>query len=114
MIQIANISITDRAAAVLQRERMNFRGGPGESFGMVYVSFFIEPDGTAVEGFRPAYMVGPLDAEGLDDRWAVATLPDGTEFVFMPRFRWSARQQYVVDTLGALFSIEPTSTALAS
>lgn len=52
-------------------------------------------------------MCGPLYSEGLSDDWALAVLPDGSRFNFVPRFRRSAQQSYVIDKQGVLFSIGP-------
>jgi hypothetical protein len=105
MILIKNISLTRRAAADFQRQRLAFKAGPGEVFALVWVSSFANADGTAVAGFEPGYMCGPIYSRGLVSPWALAQLPDGSQFHFMPRFQWSAHERYVVDKPGALFSI---------
>ena len=105
MILIRNISLSERAAADFHRARLAFRPDPGEVFALVWVSSYANADGTAVPGFEPGYMCGPLYSHGLVSPWALAQLPDGSEFHFMPRFRWSAQEHYLVDKRGALFSV---------
>ena len=106
MLRVTNISITKRAASVLSREWARFKADPGEAFALIYVSSFTNADGTTVDGFRPGYMAGPLYVKGLGSNWALARLPDGLEFYFNPRFKWSASDRYVVDHNGTLFSLE--------
>lgn len=113
MIRITNISATDRAAAVLRREGAKFKGRAGEPFALFYVPFFVNADGTTVEGFAPGYMAGTMNVDRPGNHWALAQLADGTEFCFMPKFKWSPSDQYVVDMAGtgfAMFSIAPAST----
>ena len=79
---------------------------------MYYVSSFVNPDGTTVEGFRPGYMVDSVSPDGLSDAWALAQLLDGPDFLFMPKFKWRADARYVVDKASptfALFSIGPNA-----
>lgn len=112
MLLLTNISITDRAAAVLQQEKLAFRARRGDVFALVYMFSFVNADGTIVEGFRPGYMAGPWPVEYLSARWAVARLPDGIEFHFMPRFEWNARARYIMDLVSPsleLFSIGPVA-----
>ena len=107
---IKNIALSERAAPEFRRKRLAFKARPGEIFALVWVFRYVDPDGTTVPGFEPGYMCGPLYSEGLDDNWALARLPDGSQFHFMPRFKWNAQEQYVVDKQGFLFSIGPATT----
>jgi hypothetical protein len=108
MIPIRNISLTDQAAPAFHRERLAFRADLGEVFALVWVSSYTNADGTAVPGFEPGYMCGPLYSEGLAPPWALAQLPDGAQFYFMPRFAWNAQEHYLVDKQGSLFSVAAT------
>ncbi|WP_224701723.1 hypothetical protein [Devosia aquimaris] len=105
MILITNISLTERAAPHFRRKRLAFRADPGEVFALVWVSNHADADGTPVPGFEPGYMCGPVYSQGLASPWALAQLPDGSQFYFMPRFTWSAQEHYLVDRQGTLFSI---------
>lgn len=105
MLLIANISLAKRAEADFHRERLAFRPDPGEVFALVWVSSYVGADGSAVPGFEPGYMCGPLYAKGLVSPWALAQLSDGSHFYFMPRFTWHANERYIVDKQGELFSI---------
>lgn len=107
MILIQNISLSKRAADEFHRKRLAFRPRSGEVFALVWVTSFRDASGMTVPGFEPGYMCGPLYEEGLTSPWAVAQLPDGSQFHFMPRFKWSAEEQYLVDKPGALFSVAP-------
>jgi hypothetical protein len=107
MMSVTNISITAKAAAALRRKRSTFKPAPGESFALVWVSSHVDADGQTLAGFTPGYMAGPLFTDQLSEGWALARMPDGTEFYFMPRFTWRADEQYIVDLSRALFSIEP-------
>jgi len=109
MLLITNISLATRATEDFQRQRLAFNADPGEVFALVWVSSHVNADGTAVPGFEPGYMCGPLYAKGLASPWAIAQLPDGSCFHFMPRFKWDAEERYVVDLQGDLFSIGPAS-----
>jgi hypothetical protein len=111
MITIKNISLTARAAADFHRARLAFKPDHGEVFALVWVSSYANADGTAVPGFQPGYMCGPLYAHGLASPWALAELPDGSQFYFMPRFRWAAKDHYFVDKQGLLFSIAPAGSS---
>ena len=75
-LTITNIAITEAAAEIfdLERLRQNWRGG--EVVELIFMSHFIEPDGTTVKDFQPGYMmqVKPRDAVVGD---ALAVLPNG-------------------------------------
>ncbi len=107
MMFITNISLAKQAESEFHRKRLAFKARAGEVFALVWVSRYVNADGTAVAGFKPGYMCGPLYSDGLGSHWALAQLPDGSQFHFMPRFKWSARERYVVDKQGFLFSIGP-------
>lgn len=111
MLRITNISITDAAGEVLRRERARFRPRrDGEVFGLLYMSSFVNPDGTTVAGFVPGYMVASVAPNGSSDAWARVQLLDGPDFVFMPKFRWSIDEDYLIDLASpafGLFSIGP-------
>ncbi|MCP8884258.1 hypothetical protein NIM87_12140 [Devosia sp. XJ19-1] len=102
---IENISLSERAAVDFGRARSTFRAGLGEAFALVWVSDYREPTGETVATFTAGYMCGPVYLEGLAAPWALARLPDGAHFYFMPRFQWSAGKHYLIDKPGSLFSI---------
>ncbi len=108
-MRIRNISITDRAAEVLLRQKREFNPGPGDVFALVYIASYINPDGTTVDGFRPGYMVSPLSPKDMGPGWVIAELSTGVGFHFEPRFKWSAKERYIMDRVSpvfAMFSIE--------
>jgi len=109
VMRISNIALTARAAPAFHKKRQAFRADSGEVFALIWVSKYDGANGAAVPGFEPGYMCGPLYSDGLSDDWLLATLPDGTQFHFMPRSKWEARKQYLIDTAGFLFSIRPTA-----
>lgn len=114
MIRITNISASSRAAAVLRREGAKFKGQAGEPFALFYMPFFVNADGTTVEGFEPGYAAGPMNVDRPGDHWVLARLADGTEFCFMPKFKWSLGAHYIIDMAGsafALFSIRRAGAA---
>ncbi|WP_186767171.1 hypothetical protein [Devosia ginsengisoli] len=54
MLRITNISISDRAAEVVDRLWVTFRPQePGDVFALAYMSSFTEADGSTVDGFTP-------------------------------------------------------------
>lgn len=98
MLLITKISVTERASALLFSEWARFRPRhPGEVFGMAYTSSLVNADGTTPSDFRPGYSRHSVDPEGLSDMWARAVPTNGPEFLFMPKFTWSADEYYVVD-----------------
>jgi hypothetical protein len=105
MMLIKNISLTEQAAPDFHQKRLAFNADPDEVFALVWVSSYVNSDGVTAPGFEPGYMCGPLYSEGLVAPWTLAQLPDGSQFHFMPRFKWSANERYVVDKQGPLFSI---------
>ena len=115
MVRITNISITDAAKQVIDRRKAIFKPRGDYVFALTYTSSFINRDGTTVEGFRPGYEVSPWPLEYISPNWAIVQLPGGTEFHLMPRFRWSAREHYIMDLVSPsleLFSIGPARGAL--
>lgn len=111
VILIKNIALSEQAAPDFQRKRLAFKAREGEVFALVWVFRYVDAAGVSLPGFKPGYMCGPVYSDGLDDGWALAQLPDGSQFHFMPRFRWSANESYVVDQQGFLFSIGPLASA---
>lgn len=111
MQRITNISITGPALLVLRERHARFRPRcEGETFGMYFMSSFVNPDGSTVRGFRPGYSISSVPAEGLGDHWAMAQPPDGPDFLFMPKFTWRAEERYLIDLVSPafeLFSIGP-------
>ena len=110
MLEIANISIAVAAATVLRQEKSRVVLSPGDLFALYYVSRYANPDGTPVAGFQPGYMRGHATPPLNWAIWARAELADGLDFIFIPKFRWSASKHYVVALVGgpfALFSIGP-------
>jgi hypothetical protein len=84
---ITNIAARDHALQALHQQRDKFKPRlVGEVFALFYSPSFINQDGTTVAGFFPGYMVGSQSPVGLGDHWAMARLPDGLEFLFMPKF----------------------------
>lgn len=110
MLRIENISATSRAAAVLRAERSEIKLRRGDVFALVYMFYFTNADGSKVEGFKPGYSASSWGTEYLTDKWELAHLPDGSEFYFMPKFRWDTRKHYIIDVISerySLFSIGP-------
>ena len=110
MIRITNIWATDSAYKVLRERRAKFKPRGDDVFALTYMSSFTNRDGTTVEGFRPGYAISPWPLEYISPNWAVVQLPGGTEFHLMPRFKWSARERYIMDLVSPsleLFSIAP-------
>lgn len=111
MIRIANISITKRAAELLDCHRVLFKPrDPGDVFALTYMSSFTNADGTSVAGFAPGYTPDSIAPVALSDIWALAQPLGAPEFLFMPRFVWSASALYGIDIASEvfqLFSIEP-------
>lgn len=104
---IKNIALSKQAAPDFHKRRLAFKPRPGEAFALVWVFRYVDANGVTLPGFQPGYMCGPLYSDGLTDDWALAQLPDGSQFHFMPRFKWSEDQNYIVDKQGFLFSIGP-------
>jgi hypothetical protein len=111
MIRITNISVTERALPVLRKQRERFRPrDPGDVFALAYMSSFTNPDGSSVAGFSPGYMRHSVSPKERGEMWALAQPLDGVDFLFMPKFKWSADDQYIIDLVSEkfeLFSIEP-------
>jgi hypothetical protein len=109
IINITNISVSERAWPVLRKEINSFRPRhAGEVFALYYISSFTNADGSTVAGFHPGYEAGSLSPTGLKAQWALAHLSDGSKFYFMPKFIWRAQESYVVDLASekfALFSV---------
>ena len=117
MLWITNISISPAATLVLDQERATFKRHGSDVFALIYMFSFINADGTAVADFHPGYTAGAWGAEYLGAKWALARLPHGLEFYFLPRFEWKVHERYVVDIVShryALFSIGPTTYGPAS
>lgn len=103
---ITNISITDRASKVLRDQRARFKPRVvGEVFALFYSPTFTNADGTTVAGFRPGYMVGSQAPLGLGDHWALARLPDRSEFLFMPKFKPASDVGCIMDLASETFPI---------
>lgn len=106
MPDVTNISITDRAARLLGRERVErTRLAPDDVFTLDYISSFTEPDGTTVDGFRPGYSAGYARAGDVRADWLRLRLPDGTALCFWPRFGWDAEGHYVLDVISERYAI---------
>lgn len=99
----ANISISERAAERLDARRVMTRFGPDDVFMLVYTFNFVEADGTPVEGFFAGYQAVAQERKYLEPRHALADLPGGMEFYFLPRFEWDARAHYRVDLAGGRY-----------
>ena len=106
MIQITNISITEKALRILREKHARFRPrNERETFGMYFMVSYKNPDGSMMEGFRPGYSVDSVPATDLGDHWALAHIPDGPDFLFMPKFTWSADEHYLVDVASEVFEL---------
>ena len=104
MLRITNISISDRAAEVLDRLWVTYRPQePGDVFALAYMSSFTEADGSTVDGFRPGYTVYSLGLEGLARVWMLAEPAGAPQFYFMPKFDWSADEHYRVELASEAF-----------
>ncbi len=57
MKTVANVAITDRAAAIFQREMETRRPGSREVIALHFMSSFTNVDGTTVDEFLPGYTV---------------------------------------------------------
>jgi hypothetical protein len=110
MILITSVAIDKRASEALRKQADHFEPRvAGEVFALFYSPSFINRDGTTVAGFAPGYMVGSQSPVGLGDHWAKVRLPDGLEFLFMPKFRPDNRP-IVIDLISdvfVIFSIRP-------
>jgi hypothetical protein len=108
---IADIDIAEGARETFHRQLAACRTASGESAGLVYVTKFVERDGTTVSGFTPGYMVGAVSV-GNPDRWVEGRLPDGMTFRFMPVFSWNPDLRYSIDFATkayTLFAITPVA-----
>lgn len=113
MMLIENISITDKARQVLDARKSLFKLRKSDVFALTYESSFTNRDGTTVEGFLPGYAISSWPLGYIGPAWMVVQLPGGTEFHLMPRFKWSAREHYIMDLVSPsleLFSIGPATT----
>jgi hypothetical protein len=71
---------------------------------------FTDADGSSVDGFAPGYTIDFVRRPPAGDNWVRARLPDGTAFHFMPKFRWSPDESYLVDQASSYtLSIGPKS-----
>lgn len=104
MLRITNISISDRAAEVLDRLWVTFRPQePGDVFALAYMSSFTEADGSTVDGFRLGYAAYFLAPDGLAGVWLIAQPAGAPQFYFMPKFGWSADERYLIDLASEKF-----------
>ena len=110
MQQIDNITVTDRAWAIFREQRARHQSRADLSIALYYMPSFTNPNGTDVEGFAPGYTIDFVTSSPPGDRWILAKLPDGTSFVFMPKFVWRPDEAYVVDQASAYtLSIAPVT-----
>lgn len=106
MQRITNISVTDRAAPILRRQHALFQPRErGDVFALAYISSFLNSDGTAVAGFRPGYMRHSLSPIRRGDRWLLAEPAGAPHFHFMPKFKWSADEHYLIDVASEAFEL---------
>lgn len=111
MLQIENITLTDRAWAIFRQERARHQSISDLSIVLYYMPSFTNPDGTDVAGFAPGYTIDFVTKSPPGDHWIVAKLPDGTTFQFMPKFTLRPDEFYVVDQVSAYtLSIGPIAT----
>ena len=104
MLRITNISISDRAAEVLDRLWVTFRPQqPGDVFALAYMSSFTEANGSTVDGFRPGYAAYSMAPDRLASVWLIAQPAGAPQFYFMPKFDWSADEHYRVDLASEAF-----------
>ncbi|HVW94195.1 MAG TPA: hypothetical protein VHB74_16510 [Devosia sp.] len=110
MRTVENISVTERAAALLGARKAAGSRRKGSPFVLVYMSSHTNRDGATVEGFRPGYMAMFWEHEYVGPDWFLAQPPGGMDFYYLPRPGWDAGGHYVVDAIDGplvLFSIEP-------
>lgn len=106
MLRITNISVTDRAVPILLSEWEGFTPRVvGEVFGLAYMSSFTNADGTPVAGFSPGYSRHSVSPENLSDMWALAIPSNGPQFLFMPKFIWSANERYAIDVASEAYQL---------
>ncbi len=111
MRTLGRVIIADRAISLFIRELQSCKPGPRDVIALVYMSSFINRDGTPVDGFAPGYMVGPLGAKYLSDRWILARQDGLREFYVDPRGEWGDADAMSIDlaaTKYAMFSIVPS------
>lgn len=117
MLTITNISITQRAYDLLRDQRARFRPrDPGDVFGLAYTSSLTDAHGTTPPGFRPGYTRDSFSLSVMKSADWAAFVPvtGGLDFYFMPRFKWSAAEHYVIDLSSerhGLLSIGPAELA---
>lgn len=97
MHQIDNITVTDLAWAIINKQRARHQPNAELSIVLYYMPSFTNADGTNVEGFAPGYTIDFVVRPPAGDNWIKARLPDGAEFQFMPKFGWRPDESYVVD-----------------
>jgi hypothetical protein len=97
MLQIENITVTDRAWAILRQQKARHEPNAGLTITLYYMPAFTNADGTTVDGFAPGYTIDFAVQPPSGDNWVAARLPDDTEFRFMPKFTWRPDETYVVD-----------------
>ena len=101
MLQIENISVTDRAWKIFREQRARHVSNASLSIVLYYMPTFTNADGSTVDGFAPGYTIDFVTQSPAGDRWLKADLPDGTNFLFMPKFAWRPDERYVVDQVSA-------------
>lgn len=97
MLQIDNITVTDRAWAIFRRAQARHQSDRRLLIALYYMPSFTNADGSDVEGFVQGYTIDFVKQSPPGDHWLLARLPDGTEFRFMPKFTWRPEGRYVVD-----------------
>jgi hypothetical protein len=110
MRTVEAISVTSRAATVLQHELEACKPSHGGVVALVYIASFVNKDGSPVRGFAPGYMVGPLERRYLYDQWIHARPRGLPEFYIDLRAEWSGVGGLVIDlaaTTYAMFSVSP-------
>ena len=108
MQPITNISIADRAAPILRRQYALFQPRErGDVFALAYISSFLNSDGTVVAGFQPGYMRHSLSPARRGDMWMLAEPAGAPRFYFMPKFKWSADEHYLIDVASEVFELLP-------
>jgi hypothetical protein len=108
MNRITNISATEDAGRALRTWQARYKLPNNQDCALVWVESYTEPDGSAVKGFKPGFMLGPIMKEGRDPLWTLAKVSDGAEFyVLPPLFHWRPSAWYLIEKINgfAMYSI---------
>jgi hypothetical protein len=82
MLPVANFSITGPAEIKLRERIALVRIGAKEVFGMVYIEYYNEADGTPVKGFVPGYQGSNWTRSYITSDWVQVRLSNGIGVLF--------------------------------